>query len=150
MTLKNALMVGSETQTGTYGGWTESDAREAAIEARLEQHRYASDEDRILARYEDVPALFPSYEELQALGITNLDQLADALDNGLSATLFGTVLGQGLDAEMFNLSLAAGIDNIPQFNEGMEHLVDQHALVTLHADPLDRAMHVHGECACAQ
>ena len=148
MTLKNAQMVGSETQTDS--GWTESDMREAATEARLEAHRYLDETDRILARYENVPALFPFLEELQALGITNLDQLADALDNGLSATLFGKVLGQGLDAEMFNLSLAAGIDNIPQFNEGMEHLVEQHALVTLHADPLDRAMHAHGECACAQ
>jgi len=146
MTLKNAQMVG-ETRTDT--GWTESDMRDAATEARLEAHRYADETDRILARYEDVDALFPSYEELKALGITNLDKLADALDNGLSADLFGKVLGQGLDVEMFDRSLAAGIDNIPQFNDGMEHLVEQHALVALHADPLDRVMHCHGECACA-
>ncbi len=78
MTLKNAQMVGSETQTDT--GWTESDMREAAAEARLEAHRYVDETDRILARYEDVPALFPSADELKALGITNLDKLADALD----------------------------------------------------------------------
>ncbi|HEY9870887.1 MAG TPA: hypothetical protein V6D08_17105 [Candidatus Obscuribacterales bacterium] len=147
MTMKNDQMVGSENLTDTTG-WTLSDAVEASLEARIESHRYADETDRILSRIpgEDVETLFPSYEALVKMGV-EVTRLADALDNGLDAKLFGAVLEQGLEIEGFNQTLEAGID-IPTFNAGMEHLVEQQRLLELHPDAVDRALHRHGECSC--
>jgi hypothetical protein len=127
-------------------GWSLADALDESISARLEAHRYGSDVDRILARHEDVDALFPDADELRTLGL-DVVRLADALDAGLDAELFGKVLGQGLQIDGFNAALEDGI-NIPTYNEGMSHLVDQHDLLRLHPDAVERTLHLHGECSC--
>ena len=124
MTTQNAQKM---DLTGT--GWSESDAIEAALEARIEQHRYADETDRVLARHEEVDTLFPSFEELKALGI-NVEKFADALDNGLDAKLFGVVLEQGLGIEGFNQTLEAGID-ISTFNAGMGVVFTMKALIVV-------------------
>src|SRR5262245_235577 len=103
MTTQDTQMVGTGSQTDD-SGWTKKAAREAALESRIEAHRYQVDEecdDRILARYEEVDTLFPCIEVLQLLGV-NVEKLADALDNGLDARLFGLVLDDGLDIDGFN------------------------------------------------
>ena len=146
MTTQNTTpMVGIKESPTDVPRW----AIEAALESRIEAHRYLVDDecdDRVLARYEEVDTLFPSFEVLELLGV-NVAKLADALDNGLDARLFGLVLENGLDIEGFNQTLESGID-IPTFNSGMEHLVDQQKLVALHSDPAERALHAHDECGC--
>lgn len=148
MTTQDTQMVGADTLTDV-SGWTMKAALEAALEARIEKHRYIVDEecdDRILARYDEVDTLFPCIEVLELLGV-NVAKLADALDNGLDARLFGLVLDNGLDIASFNQTLESGID-IPSFNEGMEHLVEQKRLMELHSEPAERVLHCHGECDC--
>src|SRR4030095_8269551 len=143
MTTQNTThMVGIDESLTDVPGW----ALEAALESRIEAHRYMDENDRVLAPYEDVDTLFPSIEGLELLGV-NVAKLADALDNGLDARLFGLVIDDGLKIDEFNQTLEAGI-NIPSFNEGMEHLVDQQRLMAIHSDPVERTMHCHGECGC--
>jgi hypothetical protein len=139
--VNNAELIGTT-------GWSIADALDEALSTRLDAHRYGTLADRVLARYEDVDARFPGSEELKAMGV-DIVRLADALDAGLDADLFGKVLGQGLDIDGLNATLENGID-IPSFNEGLSHLVDVHELHQLHPDPVDRTMHLHGECSCAQ
>jgi hypothetical protein len=129
-------------------GWSIADAIDESISARLEAFRFGSTGDRVLARYEDVPARFPDADVLKTMGV-NTSGLADALEAGLDVDLFGKVLTQGLDIDGFNATLESGI-NIPTFNEGMEHLVEHYALLQVHPDAIERTLHLHGECSCNQ
>lgn len=130
MTTKNTMV--GETRTDVETGWTESDARDAAVEAVIESHRYADEADRVLARYEDVETLMPSYDELKGMGV-NVVALAKALQNGLDAAGFGEALK---------------VESVENLNMGLEHLNDQAELVARHPDPVERTMHHHGECGC--
>lgn len=146
MTTQNTQIVGTDGSLTDVKGWTMKAALAAAIESRIEAHRYEDETDQVLARYEEVDTLFPSFEVLELLGV-DVTKLADALDAGLDARLFGLVVDNGLVIESFNQALAEGID-IPSYNSGMEHLVEQQRLIALHSDPVERTMHCHGECGC--
>lgn len=112
--------------TDSVTGWSESDALEASLEARLEAHRYETTEDRVLARYEDVPALLPSYDELRAMGL-DMARFVDCLDRGLNAKNFGILLAGGMNVGAFNAYMEKAM-NIAIFNDGMaasvRHIAD--------------------------
>lgn len=103
--------------------------RDAVLEmwadATIEMHRFGSDADRVLARWEgDADALMPSADDLDAIGF-DVVGLARALEAGLNAELFGKAY-RLLDIDEFNRALiahGAGLD-ISLYNEGMDHLAD--------------------------
>lgn len=99
--------------------------RELWAESVIEQHRFPTEEDRFLARYEsDYPSLMPSSDDLDELGF-DIIGLAVALDAGLDAVWFGKAY-RLLDIAEFNIALvahAAGLD-IALYNEGLSHLAD--------------------------
>ena len=98
-------------------------------EGIIDHHRFASDEDRILARYEETDTLMPSADALGELGF-DLVGLATALEAGLDPALFGKAYTL-VDVAEFNNSLAAGLD-IALYNEGLDHLADIVAEGRLH------------------
>lgn len=87
----------------------------------IDHHRFASNEDRILARYEDTDTVMPSSDDLTDIGF-DVVGLATALEAGLDPALFGKAYPL-IDVAEFNLALAAGLD-IALYNEGMDHLAD--------------------------
>ena len=119
---------------------------EMAAESVIDHHRFESNADRILARYEDdVPALMPSADELSEMGI-DVVGLAKALTAGLNARHFGIALAADmLVIDSLNSELAAGID-VAVYNECLEHMVDIVAEREAHPDPVDRILCRHGEC----
>ena len=98
-------------------------------EGVIEHHRFASNEDRILARYEDTDSVMLSADDLENLGF-DLVGLATALEAGLDPALFGKAYPL-VDVAEFNLALAAGLD-IALYNEGLDHLADMVAEGRLH------------------
>ena len=98
-------------------------------EGVIEHHRFASDEDRILARYEDTDTVMPSADDLENIGF-DVVGLATALEAGLNPTLFGKAYPL-VDVAEFNIALAAGLD-IALYNEGLDHLADMVAEGRLH------------------
>ena len=90
-------------------------------EGVIEHHRFASDEDRILARYEETDTVMPSADDLENIGF-DVVGLATALEAGLNPTLFGKAHPL-VDVAEFNIAMAAGLD-IDLFNEGLDHLAD--------------------------
>jgi hypothetical protein len=144
MTHLSTVVTEASAPVGLIAGFPASVALAMAAEAIIDNHRYVDDTDRVLARYEDVPALFPSCEELQHMGV-NVIALADALEGGLNAQAFGLVLSNGLDIEGLNQALTAGID-IPTFNEGLAHLVEiAHEDALFGDDFVSRVLARHGE-----
>ena len=95
----------------------------------IEHHRFANDEDRILARYEDTDTVMPSADDLENIGF-DVVGLATALEAGLDPVLFGKAYPL-VDVAEFNLALAAGLD-IALYNEGLDHLADMVAEGRLH------------------
>ncbi len=102
-----------------------SDVLEMWADSVVENRRYSTVEDRILARYEsDYPSLMPSSDELSDMGF-DIIGLAMALEAGLDAEMFGKAYSL-LDVAEFNiklLTLGAGMD-IALYNEGLSHLAD--------------------------
>ncbi len=90
-------------------------------EGIIDHSRFACDEDRFLARYEETDTLMPSADDLAALGF-DLVALATALEAGLDPALFGKAYPL-VDVAEFNLAAAAGLD-IDIYNEGLDHLAD--------------------------
>ncbi|MBZ0188944.1 MAG: hypothetical protein K8F91_22055 [Candidatus Obscuribacterales bacterium] len=116
-------------------GWTPAAAALAAAESVVDSNRFANDCDRILARYEsdDELALFPSTDVLMVRGV-NLFELSKAFEAGLTGEGFA-----GLFASM----------DVDTLNGAIANFVENDELVRLHPSPVDRAMHMWGECACA-
>jgi hypothetical protein len=79
-----------------------------SAEAFLESKRFLSRTDRILAKHEEVPALFPSPEELKARG-GNIVVIAKALQNGLTVSAFVKALNEGLDLRAFTQAFNKGM-----------------------------------------
>lgn len=95
-------------------------------ESTIDSHRFGSDADRVLARWDegDADVLMPSADELGAFGF-DIVGLAKALQGGLNAELFGKAY-RLLDIAEFNRVLVAqgaGLD-ITLYNEGLEHLAE--------------------------
>jgi hypothetical protein len=95
----------------------------------IEHHRFASDEDRVLARYEDTDTVMPSADDLADIGF-DVVGLATALEAGLDPVLFGKAYPL-VDVAEFNLALTAGLD-IALYNEGLDHLADMVADARVH------------------
>ena len=116
MTMSNATVSGAMTRDDVLEMWAES---------VIEQRRFSTEEDRVLARYEsDYPSLMPSADDLGDMGF-DIYGLARALEAGLDAELFGKAYSL-IDISEFNISLVAlgaGLD-ISLYNEGLEHLAD--------------------------
>jgi hypothetical protein len=95
----------------------------------IEHHRYESDDDRVLALYEETDTVMPSADYLAQIGF-DLVGLAQALEAGLDPVLFGKAYPM-LDIAEFNVATAAGLD-IALFNEGLDHLADMVAEARVH------------------
>lgn len=119
---------------------------EMAAESIIDAHRFADLTDRVLARFEDVDALFPSADELTAKG-GDIVVIADALSAGLNPVEFGRAIKAG-----FELSEFAGLierNNMEDVNSGLSHFADAAEEVALHPDVLDRIAALHGESVVA-
>ncbi|MGD9681924.1 MAG: hypothetical protein AB7W16_12135 [Candidatus Obscuribacterales bacterium] len=116
-------------------GWTPAAAALAAAESIIDSHRFANETDRVLARHEgdEGLALFPSTDELMAMGVSLYD-LSGALEAGLKGEDVAGLLAS-YDADTLNGHLA--------------NYVEHAELASLHPDPVERVLHRHGECACA-
>ena len=98
-----------------------ADILEMWADGVIDHHRFASDEDRILSRFEDTDTVMPSADDLSAIGF-DVVGLATALEAGLNPELFGKAY-RLVDVTEFNIALAAGLD-IALYNEGLDHLAD--------------------------
>ena len=101
--------VGTKPRTGLIGGMSLKVRRQMAAEAVIESHRYRSVNDRMLSRYEAVPAVLPSADDLADMG-GDIIAIAHALDSGLSASAFGTAIENGLGLRAFCRAVKAGLD----------------------------------------
>lgn len=117
-------------------GWTAEAMALASLAHTIDGYRFASETDAVLARHEgdEGLALFPSVDELIESGV-ELHALASALNNGLTGEAFADCL-RNLDVDTLNGALA-------NFAEAAE-------LHATHPDPVDRAMHLWGECGCCE
>lgn len=117
---------------GLPDGWTAEAVAAVGLACQIDEHRFASESDAILARHEgdEGHALFPSVDELIECGV-ELHALASALNNGLTGEGFAECL-RSLDVETLNGALA-------NFAEHAE-------FVKAHPDPVDRALCMWGDC----
>ncbi len=111
-------MINTTTAAGTV---ITADILEMWADGVIDHHRFASEEDRILARFEDTDTLMPSADDLSEIGF-DVVGLAKALEAGLNPELFGKAYPL-VDVAEFNIALAAGLD-IALYNEGLDHLAD--------------------------
>ncbi|MBK9141498.1 MAG: hypothetical protein IPM23_03310 [Candidatus Melainabacteria bacterium] len=83
-------------------GWTPAAAALAAAESVIDSHRFATETDRVLARHEgdEGLALFPSTDELMAMGVSLFD-LSRALEAGLKGEDVAGLLAS-YDADTLN------------------------------------------------
>ena len=107
--------------TDTAAAAIPADILEMWADGVIDHHRFASDEDRILSRFEDTDTVMPSADDLTAIGF-DVVGLAKALEAGLNSELFGKAYPL-VDVAEFNIALSAGLD-IPLYNEGLDHLAD--------------------------
>jgi hypothetical protein len=98
-----------------------TDILEMWADGVIDHHRFASDEDRILSRFEETDTVMPSADDLTDIGF-DVVGLATALEAGLNPELFGKAY-RLVDVAEFNIALAAGLD-IALYNEGLDHLAD--------------------------
>lgn len=117
-------------------GWNADGVIHAVLAHQIDEHRFESDDDAVLARHEGDEgfALFPSVDELMAEGV-NLFALNSAFEQGLTGQGFAEIHAS-LDVETLNGALA--------------NFAEHHEFVATHSDPVDRALCLHGECdACS-
>lgn len=81
-----------------------------AAHYELDKLRYFDDTDRVLSKYEEVEALFPETEVLEAQGADIHIILAALTDGGLDAIDFGAALDDGLNVALFSEAVANGFD----------------------------------------
>ena len=130
----------------------------------IDQHRFADDASRVLARYEDVGPegiLFPDYDELLEMGI-NVELLVTVLDCGaMVGSDFGTLFKQylaseislddlddALDCALNPEKAAAGLSQ-EDLETAIAHIPDVMEAARCHPhDHFDRAMHSQGLCSC--
>lgn len=130
-------LVGVSNGVDLPSGWTGDGVIHAVLATRIDEYRFESEVDAILARHEgdEGYALFPSADELMGEGV-DLFALCAAFENGLTASGFADIHAS-LDVETLNSGLA-------NFAEHREFL-------TTHRDPVDRVLCMHGDCdVCAQ
>lgn len=114
-------------------GWTAEGLAEVCLATQIDQYRFASETDAVLARHEgdEGHALFPSVDDLIERGV-DLFGLASAFENGLTGEGFAELLSS-MDVDTLNGALA--------------NFVEHAEFVATHPDPVDRALCLHGECA---
>jgi hypothetical protein len=130
----------------------------------IDQHRFRSHQDRILARYETPCAdgeFFPCEERLAALGI-NVNSLATCLDEGTItaervAELVADLESGRITAEEFDdtvsltLVPASAIATLGSADAATyaAHMPDVLEAARIHPDDhIDRALHSKGLCSC--
>jgi hypothetical protein len=125
-------------------------------ESIIDNARFENQTDRVLARYEDVDALFPSADELQEKG-ADIVAVAKALEAGLDPIAFGKAVENGLNLETFSAALNAdGIQvehfaatveslDIETLNGSLEHVVEACEEVTRYPSETDRILARLGE-----
>lgn len=113
-------------------GWTAEGLCEVMLSAQIEQYRFASEFEAVLARHEgdEGLALFPSVDELIERGV-ELFALASAFENGLTGEGFAGLLSS-MDVDTLNGALA--------------NFVEHAESVAANPDPVDRILCRHGEC----
>jgi hypothetical protein len=95
---------------------------------------YADENDRILARYEQVDRLFPSADELRSRGINVLLLAACIQENMIVLDSFNDTINRLSSSEL---------------NQTLEHLLETSEAFTAHPDDaLDRSMHFQSCCDC--
>jgi hypothetical protein len=136
------------------------DVLEMAAESTIDHARFTSTPDRILARYEDVPALFPSADELTAKGADIVD-IGNALDAGLDPVAFGKAIELGLDLRAFCAAYLCGGLHVEHFagmvesldmetlNGALEQVVEVIEEHTQFPNPVDRVLNRLGELQLA-
>ena len=95
---------------------------------------YASKEDLLLSRHEEVERLFPTADELRARGVDLVKLAACFQENLIIRNLFNDTLN----------SLT-----VDELNGALEHLLEASEAFRAHPDDaLDRSMHYRGCCNC--
>jgi hypothetical protein len=139
---------------------TSREVAEMVAESIIDNARFGSTVDRILARHEDVPSLFPSAETLTEKG-ADIVVIGQALENGLDPVAFGKAIELGLDLAAFCAAFESGGLHVEHF-AGMVESLDMETLngaleqvvevIEEHAqfpNLTDRVLHRVGELALA-
>ena len=134
--MKTVELVSAASGVDLPEGWSGDGLAITVLACRIDEHRFESDADAVLARHEGDEgfALFPSTDELMEQGV-DLMSLASAFDAGLTGSGFAEIYAS-LDVETLNGALA--------------NFAEHHEFAETHSDPVDRALCRFGECSvCA-
>jgi hypothetical protein len=136
------------------------DLLEMVAETIIDKARFGSRTDSILARYEDVPTLFPSADELTEKG-ADIVHIGNALEAGLDPVAFGKAIELGLDLKAFSAAFECGGLQVEHFagmvesldmetlNGALEQVVEVIEEHTQFPNPTDRVLHRLGELSLA-